>query len=50
MYLALADIYQYGLEDAQMAIECIEKYLKMKDDTEVGTRLEALQNAIRDED
>ena len=42
VYLALADIFQYDLNDMQKAAEALEKYLDMKEDSDIRDRLEDL--------
>ncbi|MBN2323959.1 MAG: carboxypeptidase-like regulatory domain-containing protein [Spirochaetes bacterium] len=43
VYLALADIHQYGLDDRESAAACLEEYLALKDDDDVRNRLEGLR-------
>ena len=42
VYLSLADIYQYRLEDTEKAASQLQEYLKIQKDSEVQQRLDAL--------
>jgi tetratricopeptide (TPR) repeat protein len=43
VYLTMADIYQYHLQDPVRAAEHLAQYLRMQKDPEIQRRLEALQ-------
>jgi tetratricopeptide (TPR) repeat protein len=43
VYLALADIHQYGLDDQEAAAGYLEEYLALKDDDNIRDRLEELR-------
>ena len=46
IYLLLADIYETGLNDPQKAVESLQSALKLREDAEVGKRLEALKEKM----
>ena len=43
VYLTLADIYQYRMDDVPRAARALEEYLRLQKDPEVQKRLEALR-------
>jgi tetratricopeptide (TPR) repeat protein len=46
VYLTMADIYQYKLQQKNRAIECLGKYLEKKTDDAAYKRLEALKKSL----
>ncbi|MBN2534030.1 MAG: hypothetical protein JXB88_14165 [Spirochaetales bacterium] len=46
VYLTIADIYQYNLEDPAKALEYLKKYVSIKYDETVNKRLEKLRSSL----
>jgi len=49
VYLALADIFQYDLDDTEAAVKALTECLAMKEDSEIRARLEDLGEDLPDE-
>ncbi len=49
VYITLADIYQYRIDDTKKAISNLEKYLQIQRNNEVENRLEALKLELEEE-
>ncbi len=49
VYITLADIYQYGINDTKKAIFNLEKYLQIQRNNKVEKRLEALKLELEEE-
>jgi tetratricopeptide (TPR) repeat protein len=47
LYLFLADLYQYYLEDAERALIFLEQYLSLQYDPELRSRVEGLKESAR---
>ena len=47
VYLSLADIYQYQLNDPEKAVFYVEEFLKLKRNREVEKRLDSLKSEIK---
>jgi len=49
VYITLADIYQYRINDTKKALSSLEKYLQIQRNNKVEKRLEALKLELEEE-